>query len=388
MESRNFEFFKCPRCGNTDERYFGYRPPYGDVYCRKCVSFIGSSAKRASSGPHEVDLLLHYPLTAEQKAISSKIIKNYKNNIDTLVYAVCGAGKTELSYGVIKYALEQGYQVGFALPRRDVVIELYWRLKEAFPKSKVTAVYGDHSYQLEGDIIILTTHQLYRYEHYFDLIVMDEIDAFPYKGSDVLEAMFNRARKGPCVLMSATPSDEVINEFKKENHDIVELRTRFHKKEIPVPQIHTDSDLFQLAFVIRKLIKYRKNGKKCLVFAPTINECEEVYSKVKSFIPKGSFVHSKCANREEVISDFKKGNLDYLITTSVLERGVTIKNLQVIVLNADNEKIYTSATLIQIAGRAGRKIDAPEGDVFFLAKKETKSMRKAIDEIRYCNTYL
>ncbi len=380
--------FVCPRCGNSDPRYLGHKPVGGELYCRKCISFIGSSAKQTNTNPREVELSLHYPLTSEQSSISSTIIKNYKNKIDTLVYAVCGAGKTELSFGVIKYALEQGQQVGFALPRRDVVIELYWRLKDAFPNSKVVAVYGDHSYQLEGDIIILTTHQLYRYDHYFDLIVMDEIDAFPYKGNDVLEAMFTRARRGPCVLMSATPSKEIIAEFSKPQHGIVELRTRFHKKDIPVPQIKLDSELFQLAFVIRKLIKYKKKGLKCLVFAPTINQCEEIYSKVKSFVNKGAFVHSKCLNREEVISEFKKGNLDYLITTSVLERGVTIKNLQVIVSNSDNERIYNSATLIQIAGRAGRKIDAPYGEVFFLAQKETKSMREAIDEIRYCNTYL
>lgn len=380
--------FICPRCGNTDERYFGQRPNDGTAYCRKCISFIGANAMLMTSAPREVDLQLHYPLTGDQRSISSQIIKNYKNNIDTLVYAVCGAGKTELSFGVIKYALEQGHHVAFALPRRDVVIELYWRLKEAFSDSKVVAVYGDHSYQLEGDIVILTTHQLYRYEHYFDLIVMDEIDAFPYKGNDVLEAMFKRARKGPCVLMSATPSKEIVAEYSKPGHGIVELRTRFHKKEIPVPKIRLDSELFQLAFVIKKLINYKKSGKKCLVFAPTINECEEIYAKVKTFVSKGSFVHSKCPNREEVISEFKKGNLDYLITTSVLERGVTIKNLQVIVTGSDNEGIYNSATLIQIAGRAGRKIDAPEGDVYFLAKKATAAMKEAIDEIRYCNTYL
>jgi competence protein ComFA len=71
-----------------------------------------------------------------------------------------------------------------------------------------------------------------------------------------------------------------------------------------------------------------------------------------------------------------------------LERGVTIRNLQVIVSGADDQKIYGSSTLIQIAGRAGRKMDAPDGEVTFLANKSTEEMNHAIREIEFCNTFL
>jgi competence protein ComFA len=106
------------------------------------------------------------------------------------------------------------------------------------------------------------------------------------------------------------------------------------------------------------------------------------------FAPGGNYVHSKRAEREEIIADFKKGKYRYLVTTSVLERGVTIRDLQVIVTKADDQKIYTSSTLIQIAGRAGRKMDAPDGEVTFLAEKETEEIHDAIKEIQFCNTFL
>src|SRR5574344_2497160 len=229
------ERFICPRCGNQDPKYIGMRN--GRPYCRKCISFIGTKAASRPSNPKTVELKLHYDLSGEQKQLSRRIVSNYLGGVDTLVYAVCGAGKTELSYGVIEQALRQGHQVGFALPRRDVVIELFWRLKEAFPLSKVVAVYGEHTYALEGDIIILTTHQLYRYPHYFDLLVMDEIDAFPFKGNDVLIAMYRASLRGHCVMMSATPSQEILEEFRSPRHEVLELRTRFHKHPIPVPKI-------------------------------------------------------------------------------------------------------------------------------------------------------
>jgi competence protein ComFA len=360
----------------------------GRPYCRKCISFIGTKANILPSSPKAVKLELHYSLSPEQKALSEKIVSNFASGIDTLIFAVCGAGKTELSYGVIKYALEHGYQTGFALPRRDVVIELYWRLKEAFPLNKVVAVYGEHTFALEGDIVVLTTHQLYRYPHYFDLLVMDEIDAFPFKGNEVLIEMYRSSLRGHCVMMSATPSKEILAEFHSPGHDVVELRTRFHKHPIPVPTITIRPSFLQPLYLLGEMRRFQKAKKPFFVFAPTIAKCEEIYSLVSPFIRHGDYVHSKRSGREEIIARFKKGELAYLVTTSVLERGVTIKDLQVIIVGADEERIYDSSALIQIAGRAGRKMDAPDGEVIFVGEKETEAMRTAIKEIAFCNTFL
>ena len=71
----------------------------------------------------------------------------------------------------------------------------------------------------------------------------------------------------------------------------------------------------------------------------------------------------------------------------MLERGVTIKDLQVIIYRADNA-IYDSSSLIQISGRVGRKKDAPDGEVIFLAKKKTEHMERAVSEINAANKSL
>ena len=377
--------FVCPRCGNSDPRFLGHKN--GEVYCRKCISFRGEEALEKKASPKNVVLSLDYRLSKEQEALSKQIIENYDKGIDTLVYAVCGSGKTEISYGIIARSMAKGLRVGFALPRRDVVIELYYRLKSAFPHNRIVAVYGGNTTRLEGDCIILTTHQLYRYPDYFDLLVMDEIDAFPFKGNDVLIAMYKRSLKGHCVMMSATPSEAVIKEFQGEGHAILELRTRFHKCPIPVPKTITVPSIFQLLFVIRRLRVYGKEGKPCLIFVPTVEDAELLFQKLSMFVKGGDYVSSKRRMREAIISKFKKGGYSYLVTTAVLERGVTVKDVQVIVYGAD-DPIYDSAALIQIAGRVGRKKGAEDGDVFFLAKEESKSMRKAIKEIQFCNTFL
>ena len=55
-----------------------------------------------------------------------------------------------------------------------------------------------------------------------------------------------------------------------------------------------------------------------------------------------------------------------LLTTTILERGITIPNVQVAVVGAE-QQLFNSGALIQIGGRVGRSADFPSGDfVFFI----------------------
>ena len=379
------ENFVCPRCGNTNPKYIGYLN--GKPYCRFCISMKGENAKPHIYSGAKPQLLLEYSLSEEQKKISKQVILNYIHGVDTFINAVCGSGKTELVYGVIQYALANKQSVAFALPRRDVAIELFYRIKDAFPNNKVVAVYGGNTSKLTGDIVVCTTHQLYRYDNYFDLIVLDEIDAFPFKDNKLLNTMFLRSLKGHSVLMSATPSNEILELYKTTNHSILELNTRFHKHPLPVPQIVVKWGPLKYYYLATKLYKFIKDKKPVFIFTPTIESAKSIFLILKTVIRGGNIVHSKVTNRTEIISDFRKGKYKYLVTTAVLERGVTIKDLQVIIFDSDHE-LYNEQNLVQIAGRVGRKYDAPEGEVIFLASKKTDSMQKAKETIISKNKYL
>jgi len=377
--------FICPLCGNTDQKYVGIKN--GKFYCRKCISFRGEKAEEHKVKQGIVSINLKYPLSKEQKEISDKLIENYKKGINSLVDAVCGAGKTEIVYGIMAYALSHGQNVAFALPRRDVAQELYWRIKEVFNTNSVILVCGGHHQKLTADIVVLTTHQLFRYEKYFSLIIMDEIDAFPYSGNDVLSAFFLNACKGNFVQMSATPNNEVLQRFSQQNHDILNLNIRFHRQPLPVPKLVIKYSLLKYIFVIQKTKEFIKENKPVFIFTATIGDCEFLFRIMNSFIKKGSYVHSKCSDRAERIQKFRDGKTKFLVTTAVLERGVTVSNLQVIVFGADH-RLYDSGTLIQISGRVGRKINATKGEVVFIASKETNSIKTAIETIRRKNCYL
>lgn len=180
---------RCKRCGNEDPTYF-FKGHKG-IYCRKCVSFKRILLEEepipidyeVSKGSDEYSF--SYELTSFQKNVSIRCLKWLKD-YDVLIKAVCGAGKTEIVVLSIAYYLKRGLKVCYAIPRREVVKDLYWRFMKIFKNAKVTAIYGGHNKELTGDLIICTTHQLFRFYKTFDLLVLDEVDAYPLAGNKEL----------------------------------------------------------------------------------------------------------------------------------------------------------------------------------------------------------
>lgn len=356
-------------------------------YCRKCITFRGQEATDDYRICDKADYQLEYQLTKEQKVMSDQLVDNFRYGVNSLVHAVCGSGKTEIVFAVIAYALRNKKRVGFTVPRRDVIQELYQRFKNVFKNNNVQAVYGGHTSIIEADLICITTHQLFRYEKYFDLLIIDEIDAFPYHNNDVLEAFFKRAVRGCYIMLSATPSEKVLKEFSKKGMAKLNLNKRFHGHPLPVPEIFVRKSFLQYYELIKQTKEFISRSKQVFIFTPTIALCEKTYNLLKFFIKRGNYVHSKREERSEIIEDFRNKKYDYLVTTAVLERGVTIKDIQVIIFGADNP-IYDSHALVQISGRVGRKKDAPTGKVSYICSEITPDMKKSIEEIKHANESL
>lgn len=368
---------ECPRCKNTNRKFF-YK--LNDrYYCRNCIEF-----KRIfiddKTPPKEVVFCckgyykLDYNLSDDQMKIANDIVKRYINKQDTVVRAVCGAGKTEIVYEVIQFALKQGHRVCFTTPRTELTKELYQRINEQFFDVSIDLVYGGHHDLLEGQLIVCTTHQLFRFPQSFDLLILDEYDAFPYFNNTVLEAMVYQSVKGNVVYMSATMDAD----------NSLKLTKRYHGFEIPVPTFVLCPFYLSIIFSFIKIKKYIKDGKRTMVFVSSINRAYEVQKLFNIFLVKNEVVHSKVENALFLLDKLKKEEIDIIICTTILERGVTIENAQVIILEGEH-KIYDYRTLIQIAGRVGRKGDYPTGDVSIYGVFKTKDIVKCINYIKQDN---
>jgi len=358
----------CPKCSNSDKNYFGNKN--GKIYCRKCLTFIGKCADKEYK-IKEGNYDLGYSLTSYQKAASEFILNNVKEGKNCALNAVCGAGKTEIIYDTIEYCLKNNKRIGVAIPRKDVVIELKERISKDF-NVLVSAVYGGNSEKLEADIIVFTTHQAFRFFNYFDVLIIDEVDAFPYNNNDVLKSIVSKCSQTFVYLSATMPL------YIEKDKEIVKhyLNKRYHCLPIPVPKCKV---CFSFVRCLKKMLKKFKD-KVVLVYFPTIKEQMKISEKIKYTY----LINSKSENREELLNEIKQLDKGVVLTTTVLERGITIKDVQVIVYNAGHRSFNKDA-LIQIAGRVGRKKEYYKGDVIFMCKEKDKKIKRAIKTIKKSN---
>ena len=362
---------QCPRCKNRDPTYFYYGSR--GWYCRKCVGFSRFLPPENTDNVREVLLpdsqyLLPFALSEKQRRIAAQIKANYeKNNI--LVYAACGTGKTELMLDFITNALSKGYKVGWAIPRRAVVLQLAERLSQYFFKMKVIPVCQDHTDDIYGDLIICTTHQLFRYYQFFDYLIIDEPDAYPFKDNEVLINIAFGSVRSHVIFLTATPYKKLLARC----DTVCELFERPHGQLLDIPRI-----IHILPFLNFLTLFYllRRQKGKLLVFIPSIKEALTLQA-IFAFFFDCKVITSLSQDKEEIVTDFIRQETGILFSTTVLERGVTIPAIDVIVYKADSD-IFDLAALIQMAGRVGRTTENPHGKIFFLSNHNSAKLKKCI----------
>lgn len=107
---------------------------------------------------------------------------------------------------------------------------------------------------------------------------------------------------------------------------------------------------------------------------------------LKRLLPTYSLVtvHSKDLKRLEKVQQMREKNYRILITSTILKRGVTFDGISVLVLGA-NHRVFSTSTLVQIAGRVDRQKKYTAGEVYFIHDGQSKAMKEAIQQIQRMN---
>lgn len=311
-----------------------------------------------------------------------------------LVWAVCGAGKTEILFEGMNRALELGQNVLIATPRSDVVHELTPRIKAVFPSTSVISLFGGSEDRgKQGQLVIATTHQLLRYENHFDFVVIDEVDAFPFSYDPMLKYAANQSAKpeATTILLTATPNKKLQKQVAKGTLDAVKIPKRYHGHPLPVPTVEWSGNWRKLLSKgliptnISEWLEKRMNSKQqAFLFVPSVAVLQKLVPILQTKYPSIEGVHSEDPDRRVKVQKFRNGDILILFTTTILERGVTVPNIAVAVYGADDD-VFTESALVQISGRVGRSAEYPSGDIVFYHYGKTEAMLDAVDHIREMN---
>lgn len=317
-------------------------------------------------------------LTPLQNQASDFMINSSK---DCLIWAVCGAGKTEITFLSILKTIKDGKLVCFAIPRIDIVYEIKERIEQFFPRIIISLLTGSEKILNDANIYIMTTNQILKFKKAFSLIIVDEVDAFPFMHNDKFDYGVNRAkaRDAKVIYLTSTPCDKML----AKNLEIFEINRRWHNYLLPVPKfIYLNFNATKLSLMFKEMLKRSK--RQNLVFISNIKNLEIFNTVLLKHGFKVNYVHSKRENRNDIITSFKKCEIDILLTTTILERGVTFDDINVFVMDSNN-KHYNKAALIQIAGRVNRKIDFQNGKVIFFHTGITTIMQECNKNIKKMN---
>lgn len=400
-------YYVCARCGNRDPQMFASFPCARCrkfcLYCRCCimmgrvsectplVSWKGPPPRSVTSH----DLLQWDGRLSKGQLTAARAVQNaVEEKGDLLVWAVCGAGKTEILFDGINAALQKGDRVCIAAPRTDVVLELSPRLKKVFPTVPVTALYGGSPQRNEyGSLVISTTHQLYRYKEAFDVVIVDEVDAFPYSYDPTLQYAVEKSRKpsSAMIYLTATPNERWQRQCRQGKRNFVSIPARYHRHPLPVPKIRWIGNWkksFKKGCIPKELKDWTQKrltkNKQALLFFPSVRMMNDALPLFKRLHSRIEAVHAEDPARIEKVEGMRRKEIPVMLTTTILERGVTFPNLDVAVIGAE-EMIFNESALVQISGRVGRSADYPDGEIMFFHYGLTREIIKAIRHIERMN---
>ena len=111
--------------------------------------------------------------------------------------------------------------------------------------------------------------------------------------------------------------------------------------------------------------KQRKTHYPLLIFVSEIELGQQFTEDLKNtFQRNSSFVSSQTTDRLRMVEEFRNRAITMLVSTTILERGVTFPFVDVFVLES-NHKLFTKSALVQISGRVGRSKERPTGKLLF-----------------------
>ncbi|MFL9649799.1 helicase-related protein [Exiguobacterium chiriqhucha] len=368
-------FGVCQRCLSTDTR--AYMCHHGPCrYCRNCLH-LGRVCQcdclaeaEVTTSVEPTDLVMPFQLGADQQRVSAQLLTWWETKTSGLVHAVCGAGKTEMTFPVIARAVNDGKRVLIVSPRRDVAIEWADRLEAAFTVP-ITRRYGGGDKETIGMITVATAPLLVNLRHVFDFVLVDESDAFPFAFDLALWWTLRRAGRGLFLFVTATPT------VWQRQFPTVHLSRRYHGHDLPVPRLIREKESAILDFCRRYEAAPR------LLFVPTKPDLVRYGELLAANGFAYQAVSADTDERTDVLEWLESTN-GIVLATSIWERGMTVTGVHVAVLESSHT-LFSSRALVQMAGRAGRKPTAPTGDVVFFYDERTFRQDKAIREIEEAN---
>lgn len=334
-----------------------------------------------SNGQHRQALLnqLPFPLTGAQQRVIDEILMDIAQSVpmQRLVQGDVGSGKTVVAAMAVLEAVSAGYQAVMMAPTELLAEQHYQTFKTwleplgiqlGWCAGKQTAAERRQVLTAlsEGHIqVAIGTHALFQDEVVFNnlgLVVIDEQHRF---GVHQRLALRDKGRKEASfphqLVMTATPiprtlamtayadlNVSIIDELPPGRSPVTTVVIPDARRDDIVQRVHIACQENRQVYWVCTLIEESEH-LQC-------QAAEDAATGLQQALPdcRVALVHGrmKSAEKEQVMREFKQGNIDLLVATTVIEVGVDVPNASLMVI--ENAERLGLAQLHQLRGRVGR----------------------------------
>lgn len=322
---------------------------------------------------------LPYDLTGAQKNVWHEIERDLSGHklMSRLVQGDVGSGKTVIAFLAMVLSAENGFQSALMVPTEVLANQHYegfLRLMEeqniaschpVLLTGSTTARQKREIYQkiADGEVnVIIGTHALIQerveYKN-LGLVITDEQHRF---GVRQREALTTRGNPPHVLVMSATPIPRTLAIILYGDLDI-SIIDELPAKRLPIKNCVVGTSYRPKAYSF--IEKQVQMGRQAYVICPMVEESEGLEAenvtdyarKLQEILPgeiKVEILHGKMKPKEKnrIMEAFASGEIQVLVSTTVVEVGVNVPNATVMMV--ENAERFGLAQLHQLRGRVGR----------------------------------
>ena len=324
-----------------------------------------------------LEAALPYALTEAQKRTLSQVYADLKSGkvMNRLIQGDVGSGKTIIAVLALVSAAENGFQGALMAPTEVLAKQHYETVEAMFRKYDVpfcavlvtgsmTAKEKRLAYEKiashEADIII-GTHALIQEKVVYDrlaLVITDEQHRF---GVAQRELLGSKGSFPHMMVMSATPLPRTLAIILYGDLDISVI-DQVPANRLPIKNCVVDTSYRGRAY--KFIAGEVEKGRQAYVICPMVEESEMIqaenvldYTKVlRENLPgiRVEYLHGRMKGKEKngIMEAFARGEIQVLVSTTVVEVGVNVPNATVMMI--ENAERFGLAQLHQLRGRVGR----------------------------------
>ena len=308
---------------------------------------------------------LPFQLTNAQQRVIKEIVEDLQKStpMNRLVQGEVGSGKTVVAAVIIYLAHLNGFKTLLMTPTEILAFQHYATLSKLLkPLGINVTIYTGSKKEREGDIVV-GTHALLSDKLQADnigLVIVDEQQRF---GVEQRTKLRNRSSSPHFLTMTATPIPRtvaltlygdldlsIIDELPKNRLKIKTFVVPKKKRKDAYKFIEKQVKAGDQVYLITPLIEISETMKS--VRAATV-EFEKLKKEVFPDLKLG-LLHGRLKGKEkdEIMNKFKVGEIDILVSTSVVEVGVDVPNATIMVIESSER--FGLSQLHQLRGRVGR----------------------------------